>query len=93
MYVVPPPVCRSRNLSKIHAVSLCLVLQNFAKPNQLLKFGPNFEAENFSRFWSCRQLDQLNPAVDSFDSWKPALNNVDGIYFDTSNTNVKMKYI
>ena len=38
--------------SKNHATSPCLSLQNFAKQNQLLKFGLNFETEVVSIFGS-----------------------------------------
>ena len=37
----------SPNSSKSHTTSHCLTL-HFAEPNQLLKFGPNFEDEAFS---------------------------------------------
>ena len=41
----------SCNLSKSCNLSLSF-LQNLAKPNMFLKFGPNFEATVFSRLWS-----------------------------------------
>ena len=34
---------------KSQATYPCITLQNFAKVNQFLKFGPNFEAEVLSR--------------------------------------------
>ena len=60
-----PGMWRSCNLSKSLATSPCLTLQNFAKPNQLLKLGPNFEAEVLSRFWSWSfvKILELSPAL------------------------------
>ena len=46
-------------------------------PNQLLEFCQDLKAEVLSRLWSCCQLWMLKPAVDSFNSWKPAVDNID----------------
>ena len=68
LYWCDPGVWRSRPV---------LALIDRILPNQLLKFCQDFEAEVLSRLCSCRQLWMLKPAVDRFNSCKPAVDNVD----------------